>query len=50
METLRKYLPDVLVICGFAAISYGAWAIYEPLGFVVAGILAAFCGIKLAIV
>jgi len=34
-----RYLPDLLVLAGAAAIIAGAMLIYLPAGFIVAGIL-----------
>ena len=31
---------DLLALGGAASISYGAWLMYEPAGFVVAGLIA----------
>ena len=30
---------DLLAVAGVASISYGAWLMYEPAGFVVAGLI-----------
>jgi hypothetical protein len=43
-----KHIPDVFLIAGAGAISYGAWLIYEPAGFVVAGLLALIAGVRMA--
>ena len=36
---VRGYLSDVLGIAGACLVSYGAWTIYAPAGFNVAGLL-----------
>lgn len=36
---MLKYVPDLLVLAGAAAITAGATLIYLPAGFIVAGIL-----------
>lgn len=45
---LKKYLPDALMVAGAAALSVGAWLAYNPLGYVVAGVLLIVAGIQLA--
>ncbi len=42
LSSFRRSRPDVLVLVGLCAITYGAWQIYEPVGFVVGG-LGAIC-------
>ena len=42
-----KYLPDMLIIAGAAAVSYGAFDIWPPLGFIVAGVFTILAGLKL---
>lgn len=34
------WIRDVAALCGAASVSYGAWLIYEPAGFIVGGIIA----------
>lgn len=46
--TLRKLLPDGLLIAGASSLSYGAWLAWEPAGYVVGGALALIAGLKLA--
>lgn len=48
MNILKKYAPDALIVAGAAAVSYGAWSVYEPAGFIVAGLLMAYAGLRLA--
>lgn len=43
-----KYLPDVLLISGAGLLSYGAWCIYPPAGYMTAGVLLLIQGIKQA--
>lgn len=31
---------DLLALVGAGSVSYGAWLVYEPAGFIVAGLLA----------
>lgn len=32
-------LPDVLLVVGACSLTYGAWLVYEPAGFITAGLL-----------
>lgn len=41
---LYASLPDVLLIAGSCSASYGAWLVYPPAGFIVAGVLLMFGG------
>ena len=34
-----KHLPDIILFSGATALSYGSWLVYQPSGFIVAGIL-----------
>lgn len=43
-----KHIPDVFLIAGAASVSYGAWLVYEPAGFIVVGVLALIAGIRTA--
>jgi hypothetical protein len=36
---IPKLIPDLLVITGAVTISYGAFLIYKPLGFIALGIM-----------
>lgn len=36
---MTSYLRDAAGVAGVASIAYGAWLVYEPSGFIVAGIL-----------
>lgn len=45
---LKKFLPDVLLVAGAAAVSYGACEIWLPLGYIVAGAFAIAAGVRLA--
>lgn len=33
------YIRDAAGLCGAASVSYGAWLVYEPAGFIVGGLL-----------
>lgn len=48
MKKLINSLPDALMIVGASAISYGAWLIYQPAGFIVAGCFALAAGVMAA--
>lgn len=43
-----KHIPDFAMIAGAALISYGAWLVYLPAGFIVGGLLALLAGIRMA--
>lgn len=47
-QLLLKLLPDALLVAGAAGVAYGAWAIYSPAGYIVAGVLAIYAGLKIA--
>ena len=38
MNRTREILADLILLGGFGAISYGAWVIFEPAGFISGGI------------
>ncbi len=48
MNLLKKYAPDSMIVAGAVAVSYGAWLVYDPAGFIVAGLLMAYAGLRLA--
>lgn len=33
------WAPDAMMLAGVASVSYGAWMVYEPAGFIVGGVL-----------
>lgn len=37
VKTLPKLIPDILAIGGAISVSYGAYLIYKPVGFIVLG-------------
>jgi len=41
-------IPDVLIVAGASSLSYGAWLIYPPCGFITAGALLLLAGILAA--
>lgn len=47
-KLIISLLPDVLMVAGAAVISYGAWLIYSPAGFLVGGCFALAAGILAA--
>ena len=47
---LKRWLPDVMLIAGAAAVSYGAWLCYPPAGFIVGGALTLYAGVRLSAV
>lgn len=42
------FLPDALMLAGAGGISYGAWLVYVPAGYVVGGLFALAAGVVLA--
>ena len=49
MKHLSSTLPDVLLVAGTAAVSYGAWQVYPPAGYIVAGLFALVAGVLLSL-
>ena len=47
-KLIQSLLPDALMIMGASAISYGAWLIYQPAGYVVGGAFIMAAGILAA--
>lgn len=47
-DRTKALAPDVLLIAGAGSLSYGAWLAYPPAGFIIAGLLAIFAGLKIA--
>ncbi len=41
-------LRNALLVAGAAGVSYGVWLVYEPAGFIVAGVLMIFAGTQAA--
>lgn len=44
-KTLMGLFSDGLVLCGIASTAYGAYLIYEPAGYVVAGVILLALGL-----
>ena len=34
-----KHIPDVLAVAGAGLVSYGAWLVFAPAGYIVGGVL-----------
>lgn len=47
-KILTSVVPDALMLAGAGGLSYGAWLIYEPAGFLVGGALALVGGVLCA--
>lgn len=43
-----KHIPDVLMLCGSALVSYGAGLVYVPAGFLAGGVFLLAAGWLLA--
>ena len=40
--------PDALILGGISAVSYGAWLVFEPAGFIVGGVFSLLGGALIA--
>ena len=45
---MKKLLPDALLILGAGSLSYGAWSVWPPAGWLVAGALLIIAGLQIA--
>lgn len=41
-----EYFPDFAAISGFFLVGYGCYQLYEPLGFIISGVLLLTLGVK----
>ena len=48
MNILKSVAPEMTMIGGWAAVSYGAWLLHPAAGFLVGGALAIVAGVKMA--
>lgn len=48
LAAARSSIPDVLMLAGAGGLAYGAWLIYAPAGFIVAGLLLLSGGVLTA--
>lgn len=48
MKFIKSIMPDLLILSGSAGISYGAYLIYEPSGYIAAGVIGLVIGALLA--
>ena len=48
MNKIKSALPDLMILAGAGSVSYGAWAVYQPAGYIVAGAMAIFAAVKMA--
>lgn len=48
MNVFLKLVPDLLLVIGSASISFGAWLVFPPAGYIVGGFLILVAGVKLA--
>jgi hypothetical protein len=44
VDAARDWRPDAMLIAGAGCVSYGAWLVYAPAGFVVGGLLVMMAG------
>jgi len=47
MALLKKLLPDLLLVAGAASVVCGATLIYTPAGYIAAGVIAIYAGLRL---
>ena len=47
-KVAASWSPDALMAAGAGGISYGAWLVYQPAGFIVAGVLVLTAGVLAA--
>jgi len=47
-DRAKGIVPDLLLVAGAMSLCYGAWLAYPPAGFVLAGALAIYAGLKIA--
>lgn len=48
MNKIKSALPDLMILAGAGAVSYGCWMAYNPMGYVVAGAMVIFAAVKMA--
>ena len=48
MKFIKSIMPDLLIISGAIDMSYGAYLIHEPYGYMVAGVICLCIGVLLA--
>lgn len=48
MKFIKSVIPDLLIVSGSAGISYGAYLIHEPYGYMAAGLIGLVIGVLLA--
>lgn len=48
MRLLKNLAPDAMLVAGAAAVSYGAWLVYQPAGIIVGGAFLIYAGLRLA--
>lgn len=47
-KSAANWAPDSLMVAGGAAIAHGAWLVYQPAGFIAAGVLLIAAGVLVA--
>jgi hypothetical protein len=45
---IREHVPDVLMVCGAAALCYGAWLAWPPAGWMLLGAAITLAGLAAA--
>lgn len=48
LDVVARQMPDAFMLAGAGGVSYGAWLVYEPAGYIAAGALALVAGVLMA--
>ncbi len=48
MKLIKSFMPDLLILSGAASLSYGAYLINQPYGYIVGGVIGLIIGVLLA--
>lgn len=48
MRLIKSLIPDLLILSGAFAVSFGAYEIYQPAGYICAGIFSVVIGVVMA--
>lgn len=47
MQSVKLLLSDLLLVAGAASVTYGAWLVYPPAGYIVGGAMGVYAGMRL---
>lgn len=48
-SALKSAMPDVVTFAGSTAVTYGAWLVYPPAGFIVGGLALIAAGVLVSL-